>query len=86
MRILQNSPKGLYGLQVVADSEGAINRGSIYVLLGKLVMMGFVDLTKPAVDPDYPGKPRPIYRLNAEGRKVLRAAAELQLAPARVFT
>lgn len=86
MQILQNNPKGCYGLQVVGDSHGAINRGSIYVLLGKLVMMGFVDLVKPKVDPDYPGKPRPIYRLNADGKKVLRMAAELRLTSSAVIT
>lgn len=79
MTILQRKPKGLYGLQVVAESNNTISRGSVYVLLGRLVMRGFVKLERPKVDPDYPGKPRPIYKLAADGHKVLRNAAEFLL-------
>lgn len=79
MKMLQDKPAGLYGLQVVADSGGAISRGSVYVLLGRLTLKGFVSMTKPKQEPDYPGMPRPIYKLTAEGAHVLRTAEEVGL-------
>ena len=77
MRILQDAPKGLYGLQIVAESDKAISRGSIYVLLSRLQEKGYVKSRRPQSDPDYPGLPRPIYTLSAEGSRVLAFADQL---------
>ena len=79
MQILREAPKGLYGLQVVANSDGAVGRSSVYVLLSRLQDKGFVRSKKPASDPDYPGMPRPIYSLTAEGQRVLEAAQSIGL-------
>lgn len=78
MKILQDNPRGLYALQVVDQADGAIKRGSIYVLLGRLTLKGFIKMTKPKEAQNYPGLPRPIYRLSPEGLKVVRTAYELR--------
>lgn len=42
LRILMDNPKGLYGSQFVQLSEGKLSRGTIYVLLDRLVEKGYV--------------------------------------------
>lgn len=79
MRMLQNETKGMYGLEIVEASKNAIKRGSVYVLVGRLEEKGFVKSHRPAADPAYPGLPRPIYKLTAEGMRVLSAAEEVGL-------
>lgn len=80
LQMLQNETGGMYGLEIVQASKGAIKRGSVYVLLGRLEEKGFVKAQKPKADLDYPGLPRPLYKLTAEGSRVLAAAEELGLA------
>ena len=80
MRILQNEPAGMYGLEIVESSNKAIKRGSVYVLLGRLEEKGFVKMQRPKADPTYPGLPRPTYRLTAEGMRVVSAAEQVGLA------
>lgn len=77
LSLLMNSPKGLYGLQVVDQSEGSIKRGSVYVLLGRLEEKGFVSSALAKVDSNHPGLPRPIYKLTAPGQKVLQFAEQM---------
>lgn len=79
MHLLMDAPKGLYGLQIVERSEGAVKRGSVYVLLGRLEDKGFVEQLPTKAAPGYPGLPRPIYKLTADGRRVLLAAQEIGL-------
>ncbi len=76
LSLLMNSPRGLYGLQVVEQSEGSIKRGSVYVLLGRLEEKGYVTSALAMVDANYPGLPRPIYKLTAPGQKVLALAEQ----------
>ena len=80
MQMLQNETGGMYGLEIVESSNGAIKRGSVYVLLGRLEEKGFVRAHKRTPDGKYPGLPRPIYKLTAEGMRVIAAAEELGLA------
>lgn len=82
MRVLQDAPKGLYGLQIVADSNGRISKGSVYVLLDRLERKGFIDVKRTDVKGAYPGLQRPHYKLNAEGRRVLATAESLGMIPA----
>lgn len=79
MRILQNEPRGLYGLQVVEQSDGVVKRGSVYVLLGRLEEKGFVRVLRPKSETGLPGMPRPIYQLTGQGSKVLAAAETIGL-------
>ena len=37
-----DTPSGLYGSQIVAESNGFITRGTVYTLLARLVDKGFV--------------------------------------------
>jgi DNA-binding PadR family transcriptional regulator len=72
MQILQTAAAGLYGLELVEASNGEVSRGSVYVLLGRLEDKGFVKKSEPAkAATDHPGLPRPIYKLTAEGMRVL---------------
>lgn len=80
MQILQDAPKGLYGLQIVECSNGEIKRGSVYVLLGRLEEKGFVEV-KRSEESNYPGLPRPHYRLNGYGSRVLATAETLGMLP-----
>ena len=75
LKILQQRPGGAYGLEIVADSNRAIKRSSIYVLLGRLEEKGFVRVKKTTSK--HPGLPRPIYIITAEG---MRAVHALELA------
>jgi DNA-binding PadR family transcriptional regulator len=73
MRILQSHSAGMYGLEIVSESENELSRGSIYVLLGRLEEKGLVQMLKGAKG-KHPGMPRPRYKLSAVGCKVLGAA------------
>jgi DNA-binding PadR family transcriptional regulator len=42
LRLLLDHPNGLYGSELVHRSEGKLNRGTVYVLLDRLVEEGFV--------------------------------------------
>jgi len=79
LRLLQNNSGGMYGLEIVDASDGAIKRGSVYVLLGRLELKGFVKSSVPKSAPDHPGLPRPTYRLTADGMRVLSAADHIGL-------
>jgi DNA-binding PadR family transcriptional regulator len=83
MRVLQDAPKGLYGLQIVSQSNGTVGRGSVYVLLDRLERKGFIDVARTDVKGSYPGLQRPHYKLNAEGRRMLATAESLGMLGAR---
>jgi DNA-binding PadR family transcriptional regulator len=80
MNLLADQAGGMYGLEIVEGSKGKVKRGSVYVLLARLEEKGFVKSTAPKGTPDYPGLPRPTYRLTAVGTQVLAAAEQLGLA------
>jgi DNA-binding PadR family transcriptional regulator len=42
LRMLMDKPKGLYGSEMVALSNGVLGRGTIYTVLDRLVEKGFV--------------------------------------------
>jgi DNA-binding PadR family transcriptional regulator len=48
LRALIDNPRGLYGSEFVALTEGALSRGSVYNILERLVDKGFV---RETVDP-----------------------------------
>ena len=74
MRLLQDAPLGAYGLEIIERSNGAVKRGSVYVLLGRLQEKGFVRVLPKRPEPGYPGPPRPKYQLTAEGVQVISVA------------
>jgi DNA-binding PadR family transcriptional regulator len=63
----------LFGLQLVALSEGALKRGTVYVTLGRMETKGFVRSEQEAMPPDAIGLPRRLYYPTPLGERVLRA-------------
>lgn len=73
--ILSAAPEGLYGLQFV---DKGISRGSVYVLLTRLLGKGYVRMQNKA-DPE--GFLRPHYTLTASGTAVVEVAHRIHLRP-----
>jgi PadR family transcriptional regulator, regulatory protein PadR len=72
--VLEQLQKGeKYGLELVAASRGALKRGTVYVMLGRMERKGFVESRQEAQPTGAIGLPRRLYRATAYGRKVLEA-------------
>lgn len=71
LRILAEQPGGLFGLELVKKSDKTISRGSVYFILDRMEQAGWVDSHVESPPPGYGGKLRNIYKINAEGQKVL---------------
>jgi DNA-binding PadR family transcriptional regulator len=76
LRLLESAGAGMYGLELVEKSKGAIGRESIYKYLWRLEEKGYVTKKIPATA-DHPGMPRPIYRINGLGQMALAAAENM---------
>jgi DNA-binding PadR family transcriptional regulator len=63
----------MYGLQFVAESDGAIGRGTVYVTLARMEEKGFVNSRQEQQRAEATGLPRRVYRIVGEGTRVLRA-------------
>jgi len=64
-----------YGLQMIADSEGKLKQGTIYVLLSRLQAKGFVTSRAETRPEGQFGIPRRLYQITGAGGSVLRARA-----------
>lgn len=62
-----------YGLELVADSEGALKRNAIYVLLGRMEDKGLIEGREKPAPPGLSGPPRRVYRVTGHGARVLAA-------------
>jgi len=72
LRLLRDSPAGMYGLEMVNASDGKLKRGAIYTTLAGLQEKGFIESrTNPKAR--HEGIPRPIYQLTALGQRALVA-------------
>ena len=80
LRLLVRESKGMYGLQLVEASDGLLKRGTVYVTLGRMVQKGYLKVSKEVTETDYPGLPRPIYKLTGLGRRALEAVETIGLA------
>lgn len=69
-----------YGLELVDASDGALKRGSVYVILARMEEKGFVDSRQEDRDAGAGGTPRRLYRATPYGRKVHGAFAQLRAA------
>ena len=67
-----------YGLELVDASNGALKRGSIYVILTRMEEKGFVDSWQEEKQPSASGLPRRLYRGTPYGLKVHDAFALLR--------
>jgi DNA-binding PadR family transcriptional regulator len=63
-------PREHFGLELVEASHGRLKRGSIYVLLGRMEVKGFVESRQEARAPGAIGLPRRLYHATAYGLKV----------------
>jgi PadR family transcriptional regulator PadR len=67
----------LFGLQLVALSEGALKRGTVYVTLGRMEAKGFIRSEQEAMPPGAIGLPRRMYYPTPLGERVLRAWSQM---------
>ena len=61
----------LYGLQLVAASNGRLKRGTVYVTLGRMEEKGYISSRLEDAPADVGGMPRRLYQPTALGRRVL---------------
>jgi PadR family transcriptional regulator PadR len=66
-----------FGLNLVARSDGALKRGTVYVTLGRMERKGFITSEQEPQLPGAIGLPRRIYRVTPLGKRALRAWATL---------
>jgi DNA-binding PadR family transcriptional regulator len=66
-----------FGLGLVARSDGALKRGTVYVTLGRMERKGFVASEQEPQAAGAIGLPRRIYRVTPLGRRALRAWTSL---------
>jgi DNA-binding PadR family transcriptional regulator len=78
LKLLIGHGRELYGLQMVARSEGRLSRGSIYVLLDRLEERGLVSSRLEERAPGTSGIARRLYRPTGHGRRVFQLWEELQ--------
>jgi DNA-binding PadR family transcriptional regulator len=74
----------MYGLEIVAASDGELRRGTVYVTLGRMEAKGYVEVRSPPKAERTSGMPRPRYRATALGLRLLDAARAYSRAFARV--
>ena len=67
----------MYGLELVAASNGRLKRGTVYVTLGRMEDKGYVRSQLESAAADAGGLPRRIYGATPLGRRVLDAFSEL---------
>lgn len=70
---LLQSEGSLFGLQLVALSQGALKRGTVYVTLGRMEAKGYVASEQESMPAGAIGLPRRIYSPTPLGTRVLRA-------------
>jgi PadR family transcriptional regulator len=66
-----------FGLNLVAKSDGALKRGTVYVTLGRMERKGFITSEQEPQTPGAIGLPRRMYRMTPLGERALRAWATL---------
>ena len=59
----------MYGLQLVTESDGALKRGTVYVMLGRMEEKGYL-ASSTDKNADHSGLPRRKYRATALGTRV----------------
>jgi DNA-binding PadR family transcriptional regulator len=62
----------MYGLELVAESEAKLKRGTVYVVLGRMQRKGYVEAEPEKFADDSGLVPRRMYRATALGLRVLR--------------
>jgi len=63
----------MYGLELVAASNGQLKRGTVYVTLGRMEKKGYVVSRLEDARPSAGGLPRRVYEATSFGRRALNA-------------
>jgi DNA-binding PadR family transcriptional regulator len=63
----------MYGLELVAASDGALKRGTVYVTLGRMEDKGLIVSRVGDETPALGGLPRRVYKPTAYGKQLLSA-------------
>ena len=78
LKLLIGHGAEMYGLEMVARSDGRLTRGSIYVLLDRLEQRGLVSSRVEERTPRTSGISRRLYQPTGHGRRVFQLWEELQ--------
>ncbi|MFT5679866.1 MAG: DNA-binding PadR family transcriptional regulator [Myxococcota bacterium] len=62
-----------YGQELIRGSEGRLKQGTIYVLLNRMEVKGFIESKTEAQSPDTRRSPRRLYQVAGVGERVFRA-------------
>ena len=73
--LLASAADTMYGLELVAKSEGRLKRGTVYVTLGRMEQKGYIESEQEKRLDGAIGLPRRVYRPTALGERALRAWA-----------
>ena len=65
--------RAMYGLELVAASDGALKRGTVYVTLGRMEQKGLIASKHEEGTPPGGGLPRRLYQATPYGRQLLSA-------------
>ena len=72
LRLLRDNIE-MYGLQMVKASDNQLKRGTVYVTLMRMKEKGYVSSREESSNHDQSGLPRPLYRIEGLGERVLSA-------------
>lgn len=75
LELLVTTPKELFGLEMVDASAGELKRGTIYVILQRMLEKGLIDSKQEPRTPPEVGIPRRLYWVTGSGERVFRAYA-----------
>jgi DNA-binding PadR family transcriptional regulator len=70
---LLGSSGELYGLELVASSQGQLKRGTVYVTLSRMEEKGYVEARQTPAPEGAGGLPRRRYRATAAGQLAVQA-------------
>jgi DNA-binding PadR family transcriptional regulator len=70
--LLRMPASAKYGLEMVAESNGQLSRGTIYVTLGRMEDKGYVESRPEEPDRLSSGIPRRLYRVTGYGQRVFQ--------------
>ena len=63
----------MYGLELVAASSGALQRGTVYVTLGRMEEKGYITSQQQAAPAATGGLPRRVYQPTPLGKQLCEA-------------
>ena len=70
--LLQKPASEMYGLELVAGSNNALKRGTVYVTLSRMEEKGYIESHPETPLRPTSGLPRRLYRVTGYGLKVYR--------------